>query len=291
MKVISEIVGGLGNQMFCYAAAYAYSKRNNCTLELDLSFYDGGALYDRDYALNVFHVKEKRYIKTLAKFKLLRHIRYIFCRFIGSDNCIIEKNSHLLDERLFLSNATVDKMLYGYWQNEKYFLEFKKEILDIFRFRGFSDFPEKNNKLLEEIRLSNSVCIHYRSYSEVKNRGVQVDDTSVSMAYYISAIQKISASNNDLTYFLFGDSNSDEIQALLDGENVVNVELNQRKGSEVNDLFLMSECKHIVLANSSFSWWAGWLSKSDDIYFPVHNNLVYYPAPAKSWELLEWSRN
>ena len=82
-----------------------------------------------------------------------------------------------------------------------------------------------------------------------------MDDTSVSMAYYISAIQKISASNNDLTYFLFGDSNSDEIQALLDGENVVNVELNQRKGSEVNDLFLMSECKHIVLANSSFSWW------------------------------------
>ena len=75
------------------------------------------------------------------------------------------------------------------------------------------------------------------------------------------------------------------------GKNIVNVNLNKRKGGEINDLFLMSECRHMVLANSSFSWWAGWLSRSDNIYFPSRNNLIYYPTPSAPWKLVDWSRS
>jgi hypothetical protein len=134
------------------------------------------------------------------------------------------------------------------------------------------------------------VCIHYRSYSEVESNNENSDLIKLDKNYYIEAIRKVRNKNKYSTFYLFGDEPSSEIEKILQGHKVVKVNWNKNKGDEVNDLFLMSKCNTLILANSSFSWWAGWLSASSEVFFPEKNNLIYYPTPSSRWNIVPWRK-
>ena len=288
-KVTVEIVGGLGNQMFCYAAGYSYASKNNAFLKLDLSFFGDNALYGRDYRLDYYSVDESVFSSIIFRIRFFRNIKYFLTKIFKFKGSIIESDASKLDQLFFEKMRCKNINLYGYWQNERYFFDYKNEIIEQLTLKSFHSKKKLNHKVLSSIRASNSVCIHYRSYGEVEVKEGDRKAMTVGMSYYRDCINQVKAKNKMVEFYLFGDVLNDEIEVLLGDSKFTRVDWNNATGDEVNDMYLMSQCKYLVLANSSFSWWAGWLSDSANVFFPTRNDLVYYPTPPSSWNVVSWT--
>jgi len=288
MKVVVEVLGGLGNQLFCYAAAYAFARRNNAELILDKSFFEGEVLHGRKLALEHFKI-ENKYSTHFIKNKEVREIFFRIKRIFFPKSFIVEKDHNFIDKRILADNFMRDVLLQGYWQDEKYFKEFRDELLKILTIKEFPSKREDNINLSDKILSLDSVCLHYRSYSEVKQYDYGEGTLKVSISYYRKCIEKLKEKEKKLTFFIFGDIPSPELERLLEGESIIRVNHNTDYGEEVNDLILMSKSKYLILSNSSYSWWSGWLSNSEGIFFPSRNKLYYYPTPPSSWNITDWS--
>ncbi|MDB9747795.1 alpha-1,2-fucosyltransferase [Gammaproteobacteria bacterium] len=288
-KITVEIVGGLGNQIFCYAAGYAYAKRNNAILIQDISFFKK-PLYGREYNMHRFDINKNIISSSFYSVKFFRNIAYFFSKYFTFTGSVIENDPHKLESKFFLKMTGRKSKLYGYWQDERYFLDYRDILLEQLTLKKFTTHFNSNNKLLSSIRSEDSVCIHYRSYSEVEIDNKNTDSIKLNKSYYIEAINQVLNKKKHPIFYLFGDEPSSEIEEMLQDCHVVKVNWNVNKGDEINDLFLMSKCNTLVLANSSFSWWAGWLSSSNDVFFPEKNNLIYYPTPSSKWNIVQWKK-
>lgn len=288
-KVTVEIVGGLGNQMFCYAAGYSYASKNNAFLKLDVTFFNDDVLYGRVYMLGHYFVDELIFSPMIFRVPFIRNIRYFLARRFNYKGSIVELDQCEVDERFFKKMKDKNVNLYGYWQDERYFVDFKDELVKRLTLKSFNSNKKLNQEVLKSIQTNNSVCIHYRSYVEVEVQEGDRKAMTVGMSYYRECINQVKAKNKMVEFYLFGDITTREIEVLLGDSKFTKVDWNNDKGDEVNDMYLMSQCKHLVLANSSFSWWAGWLSGSANVFFPARNDLVYYPTPASSWNVVSWT--
>jgi hypothetical protein len=146
--------------------------------------------------------------------------------------------------------------LKGYWQSEKYFEGISKTICKHFSFPPFTD--NKNKALLELIVHSNSVSIHIRRGDYLKNNL----NWSLDIEYYYRAIDLIKEKVNNPIFYIF----SDDMQWAETNIKVPNCHfINHNKGNDsFRDMQLMSNCKHNIIANSSFSWWGAWLNNNED---------------------------
>ena len=158
----------------------------------------------------------------------------------------------------FVDNLSEKDLVFGFFQTEDYAKQIESFIRQCFNFG--EEMNEKVALLKEEIEESNSVSIHVRRGDYVGSDMFRVLDVS----YYENAVNKLRDITNskDLKFFLFSDDPEwvkDNVHA-LDGYSIRVVEGN----SGYDDMRLMSCCKHNVIANSSFSWWAAWLNSNKD---------------------------
>lgn len=166
----------------------------------------------------------------------------------------IEKDPFLFDEEKLKANGS--KLYFGYWQNQRYFIDIEEEIKSSFQFKN--ELSEKNETYLHSIRQSNSISVHIR-------RGDYIGHESLgglcSLEYYQNAIAIIQAKIESASFFIFSDDMEWCKNNLLLPANTTFVEGNKGQNSYV-DMQLMSNCKHNVIANSSFSWWGAWLNQN-----------------------------
>lgn len=252
--------GGLGNQMFQYAAAKALSLRLGCNMSVDLHmFHKNSKATLRDYELDVFgldlpvtsSIKNKLCTKTskyLTRYfigkELLRQLRV----FKDSDSQCYSENFSLLD---------ADTVLFGYFQNEKYFQNYSNQIRSDFSFKRKLD--RDNTLVKNNIENSNSVSLHIRRGDYLNtNSNLEILD----MAYYQEAVNLVKKQIENPVFFIFSDD-MDWVKKHLDEANLncVYVDFNRGKSSYI-DLQLISCCKHNVMANSTFSWWGAWLNNN-----------------------------
>lgn len=258
--IIVKLTGGLANQMFQYACGRFLSLKNNDELKLDLSFYqkDLPSVTKRDFELDVFNIKaqvatgaeiKKMAIQNIFVNKVLRRLPFL---------CFLNKK--LVIENSFNFHPEVlekkgDLYLDGYWQSEKYF----KQVENIIR----QDFTLKDNlmslldkNLLDRIKSINSVAIHVRRGDYVKNQAINQVHGTCPLGYYKKGIELIASKVVNPEFFVF----SDDI--VWCKENIkINFPIHFVEGNKsYEDLILMSKCKHNIIANSSFSWWAAWLN-------------------------------
>ena len=141
----------------------------------------------------------------------------------------------------------------GWWQDKKYVAELQGKI-------DFNDFPisNKNQKFLELIKNSNSVCIHIRRGDYLK--ALDLYGNICTEEYYIHALNLIKKQVVDPVFFVFSDD-LDYSKKILSSENAYFVDCN-RGANSFFDMFLMSHCKYMILANSTFSYWAAVLNKN-----------------------------
>ena len=289
--IIVKLFGGLGNQMFQYAAGYALAQQFNTNLFLDIRMYQkfnmhNGFELNRVFNNDIF-IANKKIIKQAIGWHYYLNSKLLsnLFNFYRHDNLLTENNL-LSHNKLILKN---DYYLNGYWQSEKFFLRYKDHVLKQFEFK--KPLTKKNLNISRLINNSiNSVSIHVRRgdyVATLKNKSVH---DVCTLSYYQKAIELIESKLNNPTYFIFSDDISWAKGNLNIRNNFYYIDSN-KKDDSYNDMRLMSLCDHNIIANSSFSWWGAWLNKnknkiviSPDRWFANNNNTTIIPD---SWQVVQ----
>ncbi len=259
-------MGGLGNQMFQYALGRRISLLRNTTLKVDVSFLNDTALNhtSRNFELNVFSSDIAVASETdISKFndlqnsKLKRGIRqilpFVFPYYIIGEPSN-EYNSQIL-------NSPKNSLLIGFWQTEKYFLSIQETIRKDFTFK--TPLSGVNNRLAESMEACNSVGVHIRRGDYVHNPETNRYHGSCSPEYYYKAIEEIKNKIENVRLYIFSDDLHWVKENMKFDVPVTYIDNNSGINSYL-DMQLMSLCKHNIIANSSFSWWAAWLNANPE---------------------------
>lgn len=267
-RLIAQIKGGIGNQLFCYASARRLAYVNGAELIVDAtSGFTTDYLYKRQYSLNNFNIEVpkaspmdrmepfgrlRRSIKRrLNKLMPLSKRRYIFQEGVQFDQAILslklQKGSTYFD---------------GFGQSEDYFADIESIIRSDLAFKPPLD--DQNQKTSMTIQSTNSVAIHVRWF----NPGIKDSGDHVALQYYQEAISRMIATVTHPHFFVFSDQmaiTKKLLGPLLSLHSVTYVKHNDCEEMAYADLWLMSQCQHFIIANSTFSWWGAWLGEKKNI--------------------------
>lgn len=258
-KISIKLQGGLGNLMFQIACAKAYSLRHNKELILSSDNYGFGHNHFSFYNDNIFSNIEIKDVK------------------LNGFTQWIEPGFNYIN----IPNTSDSLYLNGYYQNEKYFKDFKSEIKELFSYPN----GEKERILTpyKETLINNEVCsIHVRRGDYLNlpdHHPVQ------NMNYYMKAIKMMP---RDCKFLIFSDDLEWCKQNFPDiSDKFIFVDGNK----DYEDLLIMSQCNHNIIANSSFSWWAAWLNCNHDKkviaplkwFGPAHSHLDSSDIYAENW--------
>ena len=264
--LVMRIKGGLGNQLFQYASAYALAKRLNQKMVFDPSFTAN--MTARGYKLPLLCVESDEVIyeeQLPKKVSLLKNL-YInkLCRVlnIARHNCgeyiywletkdEWQPDFFTIDER----NLYVD----GYFQSENYFKQDRAELLKQIQPKYAPE--DEYLRALEEIKKCNSVAVHVRRSDFKKDNCAY--HYLLDESYYEKAIQRMRELIENPVFFWFSDDMEWVKEHIGEVDDFRFVRIHTQHG-DVDDMMLMKNCHHIIAANSTFSWWAAWLNEHDD---------------------------
>ena len=234
-----KISGGIGNQMWQYAYGRALSIKLGTELKLDLrNFFPGKRLL----ALQYYDIH--------AGF--LTDDDRIGLKLVKQNQAIPSMEQPFDEDNLYLV---------GYWQNPYYLKISEGQIRAELQLRAH--LREDSERWLEKIRKSPcAVSIHIRrgDYLAEKNKGVYLNLTS---DYYYRAVKKIIKRYSDVELFIFTNDTRWCQEQLHFDSPFYYVDCNDEDHG-FEDLYLMSQCRHHIIANSTFSWWGAWLGQNDD---------------------------
>ncbi len=264
--IIVRLNGGLGNQMFQYACGRAVSIHWNTAIALDHLFLEDKSYKPdftyRDYALDAFAIDKKIDTKSLIRLGFVKaHIsplqaKISLKRILHGYTYYHEKGLQFKKE---LFSLGPNLYLSGYFQSEKYFKEVSAIIRNDFTFPPVQH--EKNKMLLEKIQQSgNSVSLHIR-----RGDFITAGNGSVHYActpeYYQEAISVIKGKVSNPHFFIFAQDDMEWARNNLKIDVPHEFIGDHNAGNmSFEDLRLISNCKHHIIANSSFSWWGAWLN-------------------------------
>lgn len=265
--IIVKLVGGLGNQMFQYATGRKLALLKNTELYIDTSFLDknpDGAYTKRNLELNVFNLSLKIASQNdIEKFKINSSNKY--SRVLQRNFPFLFKNLYVAESGVGYNNQFLNfqdnTYLDGFWQSEKYFENIKPILCK--EFSPKEPLNSENNKWLEKIKSCISISIHVRRGDYITNQNALNFHGLCDISYYEKAMNIIKESIIEIELFVF----SDDLEWCKDNfkflEKTHFVDSNQNENFYI-DLFLMSNCKHNIIANSSFSWWSAFLNQNNE---------------------------
>ena len=262
MTIRIKLTGGLGNQMFQFAAGYSIARKNNVELSLDLRRYNRRIDHNGFELQKVFDIYSKvNILNNPANFSFT-NIKEFLNKIDITYSKFKEQHFHYTNE---IQNIPKHSLLNGYWQSELYFKNYAQEIREIFSF--FEKLDKKNLLIANDIEKNDSISIHIRrgDYLLKQNYNFNQD----LREYYIKAIQESSKYFSYPKYFIFTDDPLWVTENFKIDYPFIVVDINHGTDS-FYDMQLMSLCKSNIIANSSFSWWGAWLNDKEDkiIYAP-----------------------
>lgn len=264
--IISQIIGGLGNQMFQYAAGRALSLRLGQPLRLDIAGFDGYGLHQGFELQRVFNcpaeTATEANVRSILGWQFSPAIRRVLTRpgmvAFRREGFVVEPHFHYWPE---INHVPRDCYLAGYWQSEQYFREAASVIHADFTFKSLP--VNRNAELAEQIGQVNAVSLHVRRGDYVNNPKTNVVHGVCSLDYYRDAVQHVSSRVENPYFFIFSDDMAWVKERLKMDLPCQYVDHNCGADS-YNDMRLMSLCRHHIIANSSFSWWGAWLNRNPD---------------------------
>lgn len=245
--------GGLGNIFFQYAVGRAVAIRNNTSLCLDLSHY----ISIRDISVRNL-VRELGYLQLNAELFVPSVLsKAKSCLGIGkhADNTLFKEKQFGYDAAVLVLGD--ESRLDGYFQSEKYFKRVEQQIREDLQFRRpFVD--RKVSVYQNRINDSNSVAIHIRRGDYLKKPLHNI----CTERYYFKSIEYMRESLAAPSFFVFSDDIEWCRANMKSGEyDFVDINIAAQRLIEFH---LMCSCKHAIISNSSFSWWAAWLNSNSD---------------------------
>lgn len=268
--IVVRLNGGLGNQLFQYATGRQLAFLNNTELFLDttkLSSNESSSVWK--YELSAFNI-----LSTIADEHLLH-------KFHGSEFSTKERiltklvtfgkfGKYKFDEYGYneeVLDLRGNYYLRGFFQSEKYF----KNIADLIKseLQIKEEYLPDDKNLVNEISNSQSVSIHIRRGDYIRNLSSMDAHGLCSKDYYFKSIEFLKKELGENIHFYFFTDDEDWINREMRWD--VNFTLISGK-TTIEDFYLMSLCKHNIIANSTFSWWAAWLNKNQNkkVIIPKH---------------------
>jgi len=262
-----KIYGGLGNQMFQYALCTALNQKGKKS-RISFSNFLFEDHHNGFSLCNAFKIKLSFPLCLLNNFLLIgdflhrnRYVAFIGRRIIQWRHKLIYKSFHEkkafnYDPEVFEQNSS---FLVGIWQVESYFNNIKGIIQQEFEFRKPID--KVNIELVQKITSCASVSIHIRKGDYETSRWKNILGIVNNTNYYNNAITHIKMQVKNAHFYIF----SDDMEWVMKDFQIANctyVNHNKGKHSYI-DMYLMSLCKHNIIANSTFSWWGAWLNKNE----------------------------
>lgn len=252
---IVKIIGGLGNQMFQYAFYKAISLHSEDDTKIDIEGFKDYDLHngyelEKIFGISNIHANRKQiqlikdewpFYKIRRKLNLLKKTHYIERNLFSYSSDIYKKRNMYFD---------------GYWQNIQYVVDAEKEIRNDFEFCEPKD--KRNINVLKEIRSNNSCSVHIRRGDYINHptfKGICDEN------YYKKAIEYIETRVSNVKFYVFS-NDIDWCKKFLIGDNFIFIDWNFGETSYI-DMFLMKECKHNIISNSTFCWWSSWLNTNE----------------------------
>lgn len=267
------VTGGLGNQMFEYAFLMALRSKGY-KVTIDTSYYDYVKMHNGYELERVFGIQESLVNK--------QGLHLLWLRFL---NRFRPKYFYLADDMTF-NQAYLDRpanYIWGYWQDERYFKEIELSVRDIFKFQNID---EHNKTIAQTMSKICSVSLHVRrgDYSEF---GMNL----IGEEYYSKAIEHIRETvGNELFFYIFSDD-AEVAKRIADTMGIRYTMVSHNQGGDsYKDMFLMSQCKHNIIANSSFSWWGAWLNSNKEKIVVAPKNWdsqkLHFAPQCKNWIII-----
>ena len=263
--LVANLIGGLGNQMFQYASAWALASEHGMELKLDIS--DFHRFPPRRYLLDHFRIDAAiAQPDELAMFdKDANRIRAVARKFVARrrgnnrfGRTIFERGFPWQKIQL---DPSVDTLLIGYWQSERYFLPMAHQIRQAFVLKAPPN--DQNRRLLEDIDRHAAISLHVRRGDYVSDPVVLKKHGIVGLDYYAAAMARMLVHEPAAKFYVFSDDMEWVRTNLPIAAPVEYVTLNGPDQPQ-EDLRLMSRCRHHIIANSSLSWWGAWLNPGTD---------------------------
>jgi Glycosyl transferase family 11 len=254
--IATQLLGGLGNQMFQVAAAFALSKRLGAQLHLDLARYraDGS----RGYALDAFDIKAVLHLDGDST--ILQRIHKLARRLSGDKHRPLWWKGPLYNEPHFHYDPGFEQlsdtvMLRGYFQSHRYFESYADEIAALFAPHKLAS--AHGLALAQTLQGEESVAVHFRRGDYASDPAARAVHGVLGLGYYDAAVAHVRALVPNARVFVFSDHAiyADEVALRWPGAQAL------RGATAGDDLFLMSCARHHIIANSSFSWWSAWLDR------------------------------
>ncbi len=259
-KIITRLKGGIGNQLFCYSAARRLALVNKAELVLDdVTGFADDHQYRRKCALNHFHISARKAapaerLEPFARYRR-RGMKWLSRRKPFAERRFLEQEGTDFDERLLDLKVKGTLYLDGYWQSEGYFKDVEQTIREDLRIIPPTD--SLNHRMAEEIRNNNAVALHVRWFDSPDS----TTPRNVSFDYYQRAIDLMERKIETPQYILFSDDPEEaRLKFILPKDRVTVVSHNRGDENAYADLWLMTQCKHFIITNSTFSWWGAWLA-------------------------------
>ena len=261
---ILQLVGGLGNQLFQYCFGRSLSLNSKKKFYINPAWYylPKRTQYGMPFSLKEFRI-------NCAFLPFLMNIPLEIIRRKGYQQ-------HHLDiyKKMFMRNTpnlTVytdydylsglmpkgdSIILDGYFQDYRWFEQYRELLIREIHPR--KDLNKQNESYLRQITDVNSVAIHIRRGVYITDARIRNQYPNVTLEYYQKAIEIISSKVNQPHFFIFSNDIDWVKQSFKTNSQFVIIE---NSGPDYEHLYLMSKCKHQIIANSTFSWWGAWLNQ------------------------------
>ena len=269
--VIVNIHSGLGNQLFQYAFGRKVALDRNMELQFDYTLLyrqekqhnfllrnrlDNFNIVGKEASIDEID-KFKRIEYTSLFYRVLRKLSGRKIRLFKNNSCQIDESTFSKDKKKL---ATADNLyITGYLADIKLLAEFNDAILPDFKL--ITPLNELNINKKARIDAVNAVGIHIRRQDYKSQQEVFA---LLTMEYYKSAIEYITEKTNNPIFFVFSDDMDWVKKAFskyFSQWNFEYVSINNMD-TDFMELELMRSCKHFIIANSTFSWWAAWLNSN-----------------------------
>ena len=268
--IVVKLQGGLGNQMFQYAAGRELQRRNGGELCLDLTllldrFPRKNAVF-RDYNLDIFDLQPR--LTLLSRLAQLLPVPLLYMRaastlarlqdLVGLQRYISGPRNFCPDVLEAGGNVYLD----GHWQSAKYFAGSEDLLRRDFRVKQpLSSAAERVAALMAS---TDSICVNVRRTDYVTVRSAMETHGFVGKDHYNRGIEQIAPRLNAPHIFVTSDD-LEWCRANLRFNYPVTILGRETKGYKYGEeLALMARCKHFLIPNSTFAWWAAWMNPSKD---------------------------
>lgn len=235
--------GGLGNQMFQYALVIAL-RNKGYKVSINTSMYGLTTMHNNYELERVFGIKE-----SIVPANVL-HVTYLRGLLRFQPTFLLSQDKEEYDTSVLSSPKSY---INGYWQDERYFKDVERKVRETFVFR---EIDVENEVFGMEIKQRNSISLHIRrgDYAEF---GMSI----IGKNYYAHAVEYIKEKVETPFFYIFSDDPHEAENIAKELGIEYKLITHNRKENSYKDMFLMSCCRHNIIANSSFSWWGAWLGE------------------------------